>query len=92
MTLEEITEWAQSLFKDIPIGNKKFLDLSFFSQYIPDFGMRFNVEMILRSEPKNIYIAIASLNPPGALYQDKPEFEKAVLFTQINWESKMSAQ
>lgn len=53
--------------------------------------MRVGLEMILRGEPKSIYIATLSLNPPGSLYKVPPVFEKAVLFTEIDWNSRQTA-
>lgn len=91
-TLDEITEWAKTLFKNVSPENWVFLNMNFFSQCIPEFGLRFGLEMILRGEPKSIYIATMSLNPPGSLYKTPPVFEKSVLFTEIDWESKQSAQ
>lgn len=71
---------------------EKMLDYNFFSQYIPRIGMRFAVEMMFNTDPKQLYVAVVSINPPGSLYQKNPKFEKAILFTDIDFQSPWSAQ
>jgi hypothetical protein len=72
--------------------HEKMLDYNFFSQYIPRIGMRFAVEMMFKTEPKQLYIAVVSVNPPGSIYQKYPKFEKAILFTDIDFQSAWTAQ
>lgn len=94
-TLDSTINWAEKLFVDTPAEGKKIFkmsDLNFFSQFVPEFGMRFTIEMVFRCDPKKVYIAVCSLNPPGSLYDENPEFEKAVLFTGVDFNSKMSGQ
>lgn len=93
MSAPELRVFLDNAFSNVTAyKDQKMLNYNFFSQYIPRIGMRFAVEMLFNTEPKQLYLAIASVNPPASIYQKYPKFEKAILFTDIDFTSPWSAQ
>ena len=45
---EDITifEFLTNVFMDIKLKEQKFIDLNFFSQYIPEIGFRFSIDLV----------------------------------------------
>mmetsp|Transcript_1227 Transcript_1227/g.1185 ORF Transcript_1227/g.1185 Transcript_1227/m.1185 type:complete len:160 (+) Transcript_1227:525-1004(+) len=74
------------------LDSLKMLDYDYFSQYIPRIGLRFGIEMMFNTEPKQLYLAVVSINPPASIYQRYPRFEKAIFFSDIDFDSPWSAQ
>jgi hypothetical protein len=69
------------------IAEQQMMNYNFFSQYIPKIGAKFAVEMMFNTDPKQLYLAIVSVNPPASIYQKMPKFEKAILFADIDFDS-----
>jgi hypothetical protein len=93
LTIQELRVFLENSFNSTrSLKDQKMMNYNFFSQYIPRIGLRFAVEMMFNTEPKQLYLAVVSVNPPAAIYQKYPTFEKAFLFTDIDFESPWSAQ
>eukprot|EP00343_Euplotes_focardii_P001741 CAMPEP_0205802664 /NCGR_PEP_ID=MMETSP0205-20121125/5079_1 /ASSEMBLY_ACC=CAM_ASM_000278 /TAXON_ID=36767 /ORGANISM="Euplotes focardii, Strain TN1" /LENGTH=296 /DNA_ID=CAMNT_0053069491 /DNA_START=516 /DNA_END=1403 /DNA_ORIENTATION=+ len=54
-------------FSDLPRYN--YLEVKFFSEYIPQLGFSTGVDFIVNSPTKSLYYVVISLAPPGRLYQ-----------------------
>ena len=93
LSMPELRVAVEKAFDDFKASDsQKMMDYNFFSQYIPRIGLRFAVEMMFNTEPKQLYLAVVSVNPPASIYQRHPKFEKAILFTDIDFDSPWSAQ
>jgi len=75
MNEQELTKWAErNLMRNPPIdaaemGKNKYVDLRFFSEYIPKLGMDTEIEY-LHNPPTSgkLYFVVISSFPPGSLY------------------------
>lgn len=93
MTIPEMRVWLDGAFEDYSAyKDQQLLNYNFFSQYIPRIGLRFSLEMMFNTDSEYLYSAIVSLHPPGSLYQKDPKFEKAIMFTNIDYNSPWTAQ
>lgn len=93
LSLGELRATLENAFNNFKAYDlEKMMDYNFFSQYIPRIGFRVSIDMMFNTDPKKLYVAVMSVNPPAALYQKNPKFEKAILFTDIDYNSPWSAQ
>ena len=51
----------------------KYIDMRFFSEYIPQLGLSIGVEILYNMPNKGYYFIVMSLCPPSRLYQNKKE-------------------
>jgi len=93
MSVPEMKVWLDGIFNNYKsLKDHKMLNYNFFSQYIPRLGIRFAVEMMFNTDPEFLYVAVVSVHPPGSLYQKYPKFEKAIMFTDLDFDSPWTAQ
>ena len=92
MTIPQIRVWLEGLFNNYMTSSTLMLDYDYFSQYIPRLGMRFAAQTMFNADPNFLYVAIVSVHPPGSLYQKIPEFKEAIMVTDIDYKSPVTAQ
>ena len=85
-------EFISCLFDDVERAPQELIDVNYFSQYIPEIGFRFSLDLIFHCDPYQIYAAVCSINPPGSLYQEEPGYEKVIVFNEIDFDSNVKGQ
>ena len=85
-------DFLNNVFVDVLKSPDDILDLNYFSQYISEIGFRFSWDMVYNLAPGWIYIAICSVNPPGAIYKPTPTNDKVVVYSEVDFSSFIGAQ
>ena len=85
-------EVMMHVFGDPTKYTEDLIAVNYFSRYIMDIGFRFCLDMVLNCDPHSMFVAICSINPPGALYQDEVGYEKVIVFNEINFSSHVKSQ
>lgn len=85
-------QFIEAVWEEDYKTNRHNIDMNFFSQYIPLFGFRFNIDMIygLGAKANRMYFVVCSLNPPGRLYnKNDRSFDNIKTFNKIDFGSKL---
>ena len=91
MTDNELKKyWETQLLAKVPsdLGNLskyKYLDVRYFSEFIPQLGISISVDILHNMQNKSFYFVIMSLAPPGRLYStNKEESKEAISSTDCS--------
>ena len=80
------------IFENNEKAHEAKIDLNYFSQFIPEIGLKFSIDLMYNCDPNLIYVGIWSVNPPGGLYNEPKNFGKVVLYNEIDFKSYIRAQ
>jgi len=91
---EDVTniDFLEQVFEDKSKTPEFFLDLNYFSQYIPSIGFMFNIDLLFNFDPSMVYVAVCSINPPGSLYQENMSTDRMVVYSEVDFKSNVQAQ
>lgn len=72
----------------------KYINLNYFSQYIPDVGFRFSIDMVYNWNPNLIYTVLVTINPPGAFYNEGEDVDasRVLVYNEIDFDSHVRMQ
>ena len=81
-----------NVFEPYDKSPENLINLNYFSQYIPEIGFRFSIDLVYNCDPSMIYVVICSINPPGSLYKEKKSFERLIVYSDVNFDSHVRGQ
>lgn len=65
----------------------EMLPMNYFSQYIPEVGFRFGLDMMFNCPRDQLYIALVSINPPANYYKKDRSLDKLVVVKDLDFDS-----
>ena len=81
-----------NIFEPFDKSSENLIDLNYFSQYIPEIGFRFSVDLVYNLDPNMMYVVICSVNPPGSFYRDEKSLDRIIVYNNIDFESRVKGQ